>query len=84
MGYLDEISIGGKISTVIDDFDQLQAMPTDLGLQLNKQKCEAIVTKNLPPSAFLALAASTRLLQTTLLPSDFQVSDLDVSRALTF
>ena len=49
MGYLDDISIGGKISTVIDDFDHLQAMATDLGLHLNKQKCEAITTKNSPP-----------------------------------
>ena len=49
LGYLDDISIGGKISTVFDDFDHLQAMATDLGLQLNKQKCEAVVTKNSPP-----------------------------------
>ena len=49
LGYLNDVSIGGKISTVIDDFDQLQAMATDLGLQLNKQKCEATVTKNSPP-----------------------------------
>jgi hypothetical protein len=38
----------------------------------------------LAPSAFLASAASTRLLQASLLPVSFQVSDTEVGNALSF
>jgi hypothetical protein len=46
LGYLDDISMGGELSVVVDDFALLQTQALDLGLQLNKKKCEVIVADN--------------------------------------
>jgi len=42
LGYLDDLTVGGKLSTVIDDYGRVQTMASDLGLQLNEMKCEVV------------------------------------------
>lgn len=49
LGYLDDITIGGQLSVVTDDFFNLQSRAADLGLQLNEQKCEVMRVDNLLP-----------------------------------
>ena len=42
LGYLDDITLGGGTDTVIRDFLQLESKAADLGLSLNRSKCELI------------------------------------------
>ena len=74
IGFLDDITIGGEVETVAADVDSLRMRASNLGLQLNVQKCEAIGSTPplcLPDSlaGFRVLgAADASLLGSPLLP----------------
>ncbi len=42
LGYLDDLTVGGDVRTVINDFLYLEAAARQLGLELNRSKCEVI------------------------------------------
>ena len=46
IGYLDDFSMGDKSDTVAEDFVQLEIKAHELGLTLNREKCEVIGRKH--------------------------------------
>jgi len=42
LGYLDDVTLGGKTQVVADDIAKLEAQCKTLGLLLNRSKCEVI------------------------------------------
>jgi len=42
LGYLDDVALGGNAACVMNDFIQLEAAAKQLGLKLNRNKCEII------------------------------------------
>ena len=42
IGYLDDFSLGGEAGVVADDFVELEARARELGLTINRAKCEVI------------------------------------------
>src|SRR6218665_270411 len=42
LGYLDDVTLGGKTQVVADDIEKLEAQCKTLGLLLNRSKCEVI------------------------------------------
>ena len=48
IGYLDDITLGGKMDQIAADVNELSIGAAKLGLQLNAKKCEAIYRDHLP------------------------------------
>ena len=46
VGYLDDISLGGGADAVINNFMNIEAKATHIGLQLNRSKCISGLTSN--------------------------------------
>ena len=42
MGYLDDVSGGGDLSTVAHDVAMVESLGSEIGLSLNRSKCELI------------------------------------------
>src|SRR6218665_2629453 len=42
LGYLDDVTLGGKTQVVADDIEKLEAQCKTLGLLLNRSKCKVI------------------------------------------
>ena len=53
---MDNLTVEGKVSLVVDDVTRIRAMAADIGLQLNERKCEIIgfnsATFSLPQTFF--------------------------------
>jgi hypothetical protein len=51
LGYLDDVTIGGDATSLVDDFTMLRDRAAGLGLILNISKCELICSENdiIPP-----------------------------------
>ena len=53
IGYLDDVTLGGRLESVTDEVEQLRLGAMDMGLVLNEGKCEVIAASSnlvLPPS----------------------------------
>ena len=53
VGYLDDVSGGGDLSTVAHDVAMAESLGSEIGLSLNRSKCELISDSSpdtLPPS----------------------------------
>ena len=42
LGYLDDVSGGGDLESVADDVTKVESLGAELGLRLNRNKCELI------------------------------------------
>ena len=54
IGYLDDVTIGGPISSVNSDVLSVVSKGSDIGLQLNKSKCELIACDPVPPGLLIS------------------------------
>ena len=53
LGYLDDVTLDGDINTVVKDFMDLETQAANIGLKLNRAKCE-IIAPSAGSSALLA------------------------------
>ena len=49
IGYLDDVTLGGSVHSVNDDLTVIKSEGEQLGLQLNKAKCEIVTRNTLDP-----------------------------------
>ena len=54
MGFMDDVSLGGPLSTVSSDVGLFRREETKIGHQLNVGKCEIIFNAPFNPEGFLA------------------------------
>ena len=47
LGYLDDVSGGGDLESVADDVTKVESLGAELGLRLNRNKCE-LISSNFP------------------------------------
>jgi hypothetical protein len=51
IGYLDDFTLGGSVSSVANDVSTIEKIGASLGLHLNRSKCE-VISKHFAPSQF--------------------------------
>lgn len=53
VGYLDDVTLGGKVEVVNSDVSLIMSNGNSIGLQLNQSKCEIISLSNIPPELLI-------------------------------